>query len=100
MMKDEMFQELLESVKEAKAIMRGEMKPARVTKISFPDVKGLRARMKLTQAEFAIMLGISVSTLRNWEQKRRIPEGPARVLLKVAEKHPEALMDSIGMACK
>ena len=41
------------------------------------------------------MLGISVRTLRNWEQGRRVPEGPAMMLLRVAEKHPQALLDVI-----
>ena len=41
------------------------------------------------------MLGISVRTLRNWEQGRRVPEGPARVLLKVAAKHPEAVLEVV-----
>ena len=44
---------------------------------------------------FAAMLGISVKTLRNWEKGRRIPQGPARVLLQVAAKHPEAILDTV-----
>jgi putative transcriptional regulator len=61
------------------------------------DIKRLRDDFGLTQAQFAALLGISVRTLRNWEQGRRLPEGPARVLLQVAEKHPEALLDVMGM---
>lgn len=57
-----------------------------------PDVAALRARFGLSQAKFAALLGISVGTLRNWEQRRRHPEGPARVLLRVAAAHPEALL--------
>ncbi|HCE69426.1 MAG TPA: hypothetical protein DER40_18585, partial [Geobacter sp.] len=47
----------------------------------------------LSQDKFADLVGISVGTLRNWEQGRRKPEGPARVLLQVASRHPEALLD-------
>jgi putative transcriptional regulator len=60
-----------------------------------PDVKGLRDSFRLSQVDFAAMLGISVNTLRNWEQGRRKPEGPARVLLQVAAKHPEAIWDTV-----
>ena len=50
---------------------------------------------KVSQEQFAALLGISVRTLRNWEQGRRVPEGPARVLLQVAAKHPEAVLDVV-----
>jgi len=93
-MDDEMFQEFLESMREAKAIMRGEMEPSRVFEIKEPDVKSIRAKNKLSERDFAIMMGISVKTLRDWEEGRRTPKGPARVLLMVAAKHPEAIWDS------
>src|SRR5436190_3750019 len=94
-MDDEMFEELLESVRQMKAIMRGEMEPSRIFEVAPPDVKSIRAKNKLSQQQFAAMLGISVKTLRNWEQGRRTPEGPARVLLMVAAKHPEAIWDAL-----
>ncbi|MGK2961990.1 MAG: helix-turn-helix domain-containing protein [Gemmatimonadaceae bacterium] len=53
----------------------------------------LRAHFKLSQPKFAALLGISVDTLQNWEQNRRQPEGPAKVLLRVAATHPEVLLD-------
>jgi putative transcriptional regulator len=59
------------------------------------DIKRIREEFDLTQVEFAALLGISVRTLRNWEQGRRVPEGAAMVLLRVAEKHPEAVLDVI-----
>lgn len=100
-MREELFQELIESVKEMGAIMRGEKEPSRV--FHFPDadtpnVAELRGRFGLTQERFAALLGISVGTLRNWEQGRRTPEGPARVLLRVAAKHPEAVLDTVRAA--
>ena len=57
------------------------------------EVRALREQFGLSQDKFADLVGISVGTLRNWEQGRRKPEGPARVLLRVASRHPEALLD-------
>ena len=97
-MRKDLFDQLVESVKEMKAIQAGRRKPSRVTRAeevlesATPDVAALRARFKLSQAKFAALLGISVDTLQNWEQHRRQPEGPARVLLRVAAAHPEALL--------
>ncbi|MBF0290511.1 MAG: helix-turn-helix domain-containing protein [SAR324 cluster bacterium] len=92
-MEDKMFDELMESVRQAKAIMKGEMKPAKVFKYEEPNVQSIRKTFNLSQVKFAKMLGISVATLRNWEQGRRKPEGAAKVLLKVAAKYPEAILD-------
>jgi putative transcriptional regulator len=94
-MNDEMFEQLLASVREGGAILQGKATPARTFVIEGPDIKRIRARYQLSQSQFAALLGISPATLRNWEQGRRTPEGPARVLLQVAAKHPEALLDSI-----
>lgn len=60
----------------------------------------LRESFKLSQATFAALLGISVDTLQNWEQRRRRPEGPAKVLLRVAAMHPEALLAATRPASK
>jgi putative transcriptional regulator len=97
-MKDELFNELLESVREGGSILRGEKKPARTFSVEKPehaDVQQIRANYHLSQSEFAILLGISRATLQNWEQGRRIPQGPARVLLQVASKHPDAVWDVV-----
>lgn len=99
-MKEEMFKELLESVRQAGAIERGEMEPSRVFSVEAPDVKSIRTKFGVSQTEFASLLGISVRTLENWEQKRRIPRGPARVLLEVAAAHPEAVWDVVRRATK
>ena len=92
-MKDELFQELLESVKQGAAIMKGELQPSRMFEFPETEVHALREKFGLSQEKFASLMGISVGTLRNWEQGRRKPEGPARVLLRVAALHPEALLD-------
>ena len=94
-MNDKLFQELLESVKQGGEIIRGEKKAKRVFNFKNPDVKSIRLKYGLSQNKFAQLLGISPATLRNWEQGRRKPEGPARVLLLIAEKHPEAILDSV-----
>ena len=94
-MNEEMFAELLESVREGAAIMRGEQEPSRKFVIKEPDVKEIREQYNLSQSQFASLLGISVKTLQNWEQGRRVPRGPARVLLQVAAKHPDAVWDVV-----
>jgi putative transcriptional regulator len=94
-MKKSLFDELVASVREAGKILRGEAAPARSFEMDVPKVKAIRYGFRLTQSEFAAMLGISVQTLRNWEQGRRLPDGPARVLLQVAAKHPEAVWDAV-----
>ncbi len=94
-MKDELFAELVESVKEGGAILRSEQHAKRETDFEDPEVGTIRAEYGLSQAKFAAMLGISVRTLQNWEQGRRHPQGPARVLLRVAARHPRAILDTV-----
>jgi putative transcriptional regulator len=90
-MKTEAFEELLTSVRQAGRIRRGRLRPARVTVFHPEDVKAVRARLKQSQTEFALMIGVSVATLRNWEQGRRVPDGPALALLRVAARNPRAV---------
>ncbi len=94
-MKDELFKELVESVKEGGAILRGDRSASRQADFHSPDVAEIRREYGLSQVKFAALLGISVRTLQNWEQGRREPHGPARVLLRVAAKHPRAVLDSV-----
>jgi putative transcriptional regulator len=79
--------EILQGVREIK---RGEV--GRV--VTFPSVAETRARVGLSQSEFAKLLGVSVRTLQEWEQGRRTPSGPARMLLTIAHKNPRALLDA------
>ncbi len=97
-MKDEIFAELIASVKEGGQILRAEKEAARTFTYDPVDIKGIREKYQLNQEQFAAMLGISVRTLRNWEQGRRVPEGPAMMLLRVADKHPKALLDAVHNA--
>jgi putative transcriptional regulator len=80
-------QELLEGVR---AIKRGKGKRVRV---NLPkDVRAIREKVGLSQSAFAALLGMSARTLQEWEQGRRTPTGPAYALLRVAERHPKALL--------
>lgn len=99
-MKKELFEELLESVKQGGAILRGEIRSNRTFKFGQPDVRSIRDHYGLSQPKFADMLGISVSTLRNWEQGRRKPEGAARILLLVAAKYPETVLEVVHLSSK
>ncbi|HSB06410.1 MAG TPA: helix-turn-helix domain-containing protein [Thermodesulfobacteriota bacterium] len=95
-MKKELFEELLEGVKQGAAIMKGKMKPLRTFDFAESEVRKIRKQYGLSQDRFATLMGISVATLCNWEQGRRKPEGPARILLRVAAAHPDALLDIVG----
>jgi putative transcriptional regulator len=94
-MKDELFAELVESVREGGAILKGKAAPARAFEVEVPEIRAIREAYDLSQAEFAALLGISVDTVQNWEQGRRTPAGPARILLQVVAKHPEAVWDVV-----
>ncbi len=95
MMKEEQFQQLKESIEEAGNIMDGSTEPARVTQIDEPDVKQIRKKLGLTQSEFASIMGISIGTLRNWEQDRRSPQGAARVLLWITSEYPDIVLETV-----
>jgi putative transcriptional regulator len=94
-MKDAAFEELLTSVRQAGRIRRGTLKPSRVTTFRPADVRAVRAKLGTSQAEFALMIGVSVGTLRNWEQGRRTPDGPALALLRVAARNPKAVIEAL-----
>jgi len=94
-MKKQMFEELLGSVREAGAVLRGKGKPSRRTVIHASGVRIIRERTSLSQSEFADLIGVSVKTLRNWEQGRRRPTGPAAALLSIIEHDPALAVKAI-----
>jgi len=94
-MKDKLFKELQESIIEGGKILKGKKKVGREYNFVNPDPKEIRERFGLSQNKFAEMLGISTSTLQNWEQGRRKPEGPAKILLNIAARHPDAVLDTV-----
>lgn len=94
-MKDNQFQELIESIKHAGEYMHGRRKPSRVFRYSPANVRKIRHQLGLSQNQFALVLHISIDTLQNWEQGRCVPEGPAQVLLNIAAHNPKAVLESI-----
>ena len=87
-MKKELFEELVESIKEGGRILKGRAKPKRAFKHDELDVKKIRERLGLSQTKFSALLDISPATLRNWEQSRRKPHGPARVFSELLKRTP------------
>jgi putative transcriptional regulator len=90
--------ELIESAKEAVAIAKGNAKPARRYDVNPIDVGAIRKRLSLSQAKFADKFGLSVATVRDWEQGRRNPDNTARTLLKVIDQRPEAVIAALEFA--
>lgn len=91
-MDEKNFSELLESVRDMGRHMRGEkVAGVMVREFPEPDVKAIRERTRLSQSQFAYLIGVKPKTLQNWEQKRVRPAGPARALLKIVESNPDAL---------
>ena len=87
------FAELLQSVKEAGKIMRGEMKPSRQFVFDDKeDIQEVRQGFNTSQSEFAQFMGVSINTLQNWEQGRRRPTGPGKVLLRIVVRKPDVQM--------
>ena len=94
-MKKEHFGKLVASIKEAGEIKAGRKAPSRVYEIKPPEIKMVRENLNVSQNEFALMIGVSVRTLQNWEQGRRQPEGPAKALLRIAAKNPSAVLEAL-----
>ena len=94
-MKKELFTELITSIKQGGKILKGRTKPKRAFKYDELDVRKIRQRLGLSQTKFSALLDISPATLRNWEQLRRKPHGPARVLLRIAEKDPKSVLEAV-----
>lgn len=115
------FNRLMKAVRQMKAIERGQLAPGRVTVVApgggtkparrsidpeayrrrqtgshAANVADIRGRLGLSQQELADLLGISCRTLENWEQGRRAPTGAAKVLLLVAGRHPEVVLEAVA----
>ena len=93
---------IVEGLEQAIAWTRGESANIRVRVVHVPevDVRAVRTKMDLSQAQFATKFGFPPATLRNWEQGRSRPDAPTRVLLAVIAKHPEAVEDVLGKAVR
>lgn len=88
--------EILEGIREIKAHKAGK-RHLRTRKLSEPSSpQEIRKQLGLSQEAFAGLIGVSTRTLQDWEQGRRKPQGPAKALLRIVEKHPEVLLDEVG----
>jgi len=97
-MKARMFEELLGSIREGGAILRGRKKPSRRFVFEAAGVRAIRERTSLSQSEFAELIGVSVKTIQNWEQDRRRPAGPAAALLRIIAQAPKLAVQAIHQA--
>jgi len=96
-MDEKLFGQLVDSLRWAKAHAAGKaVKGGRVTVVEQVDVKRIRAATGLTQDRFADLIHVKAATLRNWEQGRRRPTGPAQALLKVIEREPKAALKALA----
>lgn len=86
-------QEILDGVREIKDFKNGQKKLRTHTLKEHSLPKVIREKLELSQAAFASLLGVSARTVQDWEQGRRQPQGPAKSLLRIAEKRPEVLAE-------
>jgi len=84
--KRDIGREILEGLREIKSGRHGRV-------VNLPGVASIREKTGLSQERFATLLGVSIRTLQDWEQGRRVPSGAARTLLLIAERNPKALLD-------
>jgi putative transcriptional regulator len=94
-MRNKDFKDLLKSIDQTREIHAGKRKPSRVFEFDPLEVKNTRKKLHVSQIRFASLIGVSIDTLQNWEQGRRVPEGPALALLKVARTNPRAVMKAL-----
>jgi putative transcriptional regulator len=86
------FEQLVKGVREMKRHMAGKaVRGARVTELPAPDVRTIREAAKVSQSQFARLIGVNLRTLQNWEQQRTRPTGPAKALLKIVASNPKAI---------
>ena len=95
-MNKKLFASLVESMTQMNEIVRGERAPSRVFYVDANDIKKLRARLGLSQPKFAALLHVELGTLRNWEQGRREPTGPAKALLTAIGKDPVHVLKALA----
>jgi putative transcriptional regulator len=93
-MKSAFFQKIAARLKGGGAFLRGKKKSAYRTTAQSPKDRALRKKLDLTQSQVATLIGISPHTPRDWEQGNRRPRGTARALLRVAESHPEEVLEA------
>lgn len=90
-----LFNDLVQSLKEAKTLARGKKPAGKAAVLLAPDVQAVRERTGLSQSEFARLMRVSTRTLQNWEQHRRQPTGPAAALLTMVASAPEVVLKTL-----
>ncbi|HDS1815717.1 Antitoxin igA-2 [compost metagenome] len=90
------FEELMESVQQMDDIVQGRQVPSRVFEVDALQVRSIRKSTGLSQVRFAEMIDVQVATLRNWEQGRREPTGPAKALLRAIRNDPEHVLKALA----
>lgn len=94
-MNEQLFNKLTTSLRQAKAIRAGTLQASRVTKLTPDHPAAVRSRLRMSQSEFAELIGVPLGTLRNWEQGHRKPTGPAKTLLVVASQFPREVATAL-----
>ena len=94
-MNSNQFDELLASVQEMDKIASGEKAASRMFEYPEPEVRAIREKTGLSQAHFAMLIGVSKRTLENWEQGRRHPTGPAKALLRILDADTERAIEAL-----
>jgi putative transcriptional regulator len=90
------FEQLIKGVREVKLHVAGKVvRSVRTTELTEPNVRGIREGAKISQTQFAKLIGVNVRTLQNWEQNRTRPAGPARALLKIVAPNPKTAIEAL-----
>ena len=86
------FDQLVKGVREMKRHIAGKrVRGAKTTELTAPDVRTIREAARISQSQFAKLIGVNLRTLQNWEQQRTRPTGPARALLRIVASNPKAI---------
>lgn len=91
-----LFERLTKSMSQMNEIVEGARQPSRTFYIDARKIKEIRQASGLSQTKFADLISVSVDTLRNWEQGRRSPTGPAKALLRAIANDPEHVIPALG----
>ncbi|MBX3714735.1 MAG: helix-turn-helix domain-containing protein [Burkholderiales bacterium] len=95
-MDKEHFDQLIKGVREMKRHMAGKpVRGVKVTELEEPDVRAIREAARISQSQFAKLIGVNLRTLQNWEQRRTRPTGPARALLKIVASDPKSAIEAL-----
>ena len=95
-MDKEHFDQLVKGVREMKRHMAGKpVRGVKVTELEEPDVRAIREAARISQSQFAKLIGVNLRTLQNWEQHRTRPTGPARALLKIVASDPKSAIEAL-----